>query len=95
MDWLTDEELAEQQEELARDCARRVKELTKEIKALEAAGLADEFDAAKRKKRLRALYRLDKKQALENAARLRAGLVDKPPVGSTGAWKGAVSMKNW
>ena len=93
MDWLTDEELAEQQEELARDCARRVEELTKEIKAMETAD-ADSV-ALRRKRRLRTLYRRDGKQALENAARLRAGLGDKPPVGSAGAWKGAVSMKNW
>ena len=90
--WLTDEELAGAYDETARDLARQIERLAVEIKRCEDAG---DFDAAKRKARLRKLCRQDYNQAMESAAQLRAGLADKPPVGSRRSWRGAAPMGKW
>ena len=92
MDWLSDKELAAATEENARQLGLQIEDLTREIKALEAEG---ELAAAERKRRLRKLYRQDRKQLIASAAALQAGLADKAPVGSHGAWRGAVSMEKW
>jgi len=90
--WLEDAELADAMEESAAELAGRIKELTAEIKACEAAG--DEA-GAKRKKRLRRLCGQDRKQLLANAKLLRAQMGEKPPVGSRGEWRGGVPMERW
>jgi len=89
--WLSDEDLAVSQEDAAKDIGRRIDELTREIKDCEATG---DTVAAARKKRLRKLYRRDRKQLLANAATLRASLGDKPLVGIRGH-SGAAPMKKW
>jgi hypothetical protein len=90
--WLSDEELAASQEESAADLGRRVEALTRDIKALEASG---DFEAAERKKRLRRLFRRDRKQLRENSAALRAGLAQKAPVGISGTSGRAAPMERW
>ena len=92
-EWMTDAELADTEEERAKDEGQRVHELTKEIQELEAIEFPTRLDkeALEIKKRLCRACRRNQSQHKRNAAALRA---TKPPMKSYPP-HGAAPMSKW
>jgi hypothetical protein len=76
--WMTDGELLDACEGRIAAARAEKAELTKGISAAVAAG---DGERAQRKRRLRARWGAYLAQAIQDAANIRAGMADKPPVG--------------